>query len=199
MASLEQPHYTPGQYLDLERLAPYKSEYLHGQIFAMAGASEEHNIILVNVLRDVSLQLRGRPCRTYGSDMRVQVAETGLYTYPDAVIVCGEREFGDSRLDTLLNPSVIVEVLSPSTELYDRGEKFAHYQRIPSLMDYVLVAQDKMRVEHYARQGMQWVLTVKEKAADTLALASAPCALSLASLYEDVDFAPQESIAGPDA
>lgn len=189
MASLEKPRYTPGQHLDREREASYKSEYLHGQIFAMAGASEEHNIILGNVLRDVSLQLCGHPCRTYGSDMRVQVAETGFYTYPDAVVVCGERTFADSRLDTLLNPSAIMEVLSPSTELYDREEKFAHYRRLPSLTDYVLVAQDQRRVEHYVRQGMQWVLTVLEGTAENLTLASAPCALPLAGIYENVDFA----------
>ncbi len=199
MASLEQPRFTPDQYLDLERLAPCKSEYLHGQIFAMAGASYEHNLLVANVLGELRAALRGSACRAVANDLRVQVAATTMYTYPDVVVICGQPEFADSRLDTLLNPTVLIEVLSPSTELYDRGEKFAHYRRLPSLRDYVLVAQDKMRVEHYIRQGEQWVLTVWEKAQDTLTLASVQCAVSLTSIYENIDFAFTDSAQEPHA
>lgn len=190
MASLEQPRYAPDEYLALERLASYKSEYLHGEIFAMAGASYEHNLLVANVLGELRDALRRGPCRAVASDLRVQVAAAGMYTYPDVVVICEQPQFADATLDTLLNPSVIVEVLSPSTELYDRGEKFAHYQRLPSLTDYVLVAQDKMRVEHYVRRGTQWVLSILEHPTDTLAFASAGCALPLASLYENIDFLP---------
>ncbi len=197
MASLEKPYCTPGQYLDLERAAPHKSEYLHGQIYAMAGASYEHNLLVANALGELRNALRHSECRAVANDLRVQVAATGMYTYPDVVVICGQPQFADAALDTLLNPTVIVEVLSPSTELCDRGEKFAHYRRLPSLADYVLIAQDKRRVEHYVRQDRQWVLTVQEETTDTLAFASAPCALSLASLYENINFSPQESLENP--
>jgi Uma2 family endonuclease len=193
MASLPKPRFTPEQYLELERQADYKSEYYSGQIFAMAGASEEHNLINVNVSGELRQQLRGRPCRTYASDMRVRVSPTGLYTYPDVIAVCGERHFSDDHLDTLTNPTVIVEVLSPSTELYDRGEKFAHYRRLESLTDYILVAQDKYRVEHYARQtDQQWLLTVAEGLEGTIYLRSIDCTLTLSGIYENVELAPGE-------
>ena len=127
--------YTPEQYLELERKAPYKNEFVNGQIYAMPGASRAHNLITGNTHREVSSQLRGRPCETYVSDMRVKVNTTGLYTYPDVVVVCGEIRFDDAQKDTLLNPTVLIEVLSPSTEAYDRGEKFAHYRRLASLQE----------------------------------------------------------------
>src|SRR2546427_1385475 len=154
-----QPRYTPEEYLALERKADYKSEYVNGQVIAMAWANRSHNLIAGNLYREVSRQLRGRPCEAYISNMRVKVSRTGLYTYPDVVVVCGEIHFEDVHNDTLLNPTVIVEVLSASTEAYDRGEKFAHYRRLESLQEYLLVAQDKVRIEHYVRQGAQWVLS----------------------------------------
>ena len=130
-----QTQYTPEQYLELERKAPYKNEFVNGHIYAMSGASRAHNLITGNTHREVSSQLRGRPCETYVSDMRVKVNTTGLYTYPDVVVVCGEIRFDDAQKDTLLNPTVLIEVLSPSTEAYDRGEKFAHYRRLASLQE----------------------------------------------------------------
>ncbi len=148
-----QPRYTPEQYLALDRKADYKSEYINGHVIAMAGASRRHNLIAGNLYREVSQQLRGRPCEAYISDMRVKVGLTGLYTYPDVVMVCGDIHFEDGDNDTLLNPTAIVEVLSTSTEAYDRGEKFAHYRRLESLQEYLLVAQDKVRIEYYVRQG----------------------------------------------
>src|SRR5206468_6291774 len=120
------------------------SEYINGQIYAMSGASREHNLIVVNLIRELSSQLRGRPCEVYASDMRVKVRPTGMYTYPDVVAVCGEPRFEDEQVDTLVNPAVIVEVLSPSTEAYDRGQKFAHYRKLESLTEYVLVAQNEV-------------------------------------------------------
>lgn len=160
MASVAAGHRaTPEEYLAYERGAATKSEYINGCIVAMSGASREHNLIAGNVLRDISLQLMGRSCEAYGSDMRVKVSETGLYTYPDVVVACGEIQFEDAAVDTLRTPTLIVEVLSPSTEAYDRGAKFAHYRRVPSMQEYVLVAQDRVLVEHYRRQGEQWLLT----------------------------------------
>lgn len=143
MSSHAQQRYTPEEYLTLERQAQCKSAYYAGEIFATAGASRWHNLIVTNVLRELSLQLKGRPCTTYPSDMRVKVSPTGLYTYPDVTVVCGEAQSEDHQQDTLLNPTLIVEVLSESTEAYDRGGKFAHYRKLPSLLEYVLITQTK--------------------------------------------------------
>jgi len=142
MSALPKPFVTPEQYLEIERKADYKSEYHSGQVFAMAGASREHNLLVGSIVRRLGNLLDGRPCETYPSDMRVLVSATGLYTYPDVSVACGEPEFLDGSLDVLLNPLLIVEVLSPSTESYDRGAKFALYQRLPSLQEYVLVSQN---------------------------------------------------------
>ena len=194
MSTLSQPFLTPEQYLAIEREADHKSEYFAGEMFAMSGASEPHNVISVNATRELSLQLRGRPCRVYANDMRVKVDVTGLYTYPDVGAVCGERRFDDTHQDTLVNPTLIVEVLSPSTELYDRGRKFDHYSRIESLTDYLLIAQDRPRVEHYARKGdQQWLLSVFEDLQATVPLVSLGCVLEMALLYENVDFVPNET------
>jgi len=187
-----QPHYTPEEYLALERKATSKSEYLNGQIFAMVGASRAHNLIASNVSREISLQLKGRPCEVYVSDMRVRVSQTGLYTYPDLVVVCGEPQFDDAERDTLLNPTVIIEVLSPSTEAYDRGEKFAHYRRLESLQEYVLIAQDRVRVEQFVRQGDRWMLSEMSDRNDMLHLASIGCDVALREIYDKVEFSNSE-------
>ena len=143
MSAIPKPSLTPQEYLARERRATEKSEYYRGEIFAMAGASFEHSLIKDNLARESGNQLKDKPCRVITSDLRIKVNATGLYTYPDAVIVCDEPKFEDAQVDTLLNPRVIVEVLSDSTEKYDRGGKFAHYRQIPSLQEYVLVAQDR--------------------------------------------------------
>jgi Uma2 family endonuclease len=187
MASQPKRYYTPEEYLALERAADYKSEYVAGEIFAMSGASEDHNTIAGNIFRLLGNQFQGRPCRVYISDMRVQVAATGMYTYADVVAVCGARYFAGAHRDTLLNPTVIIEVLSPSTELYDRGAKFDHYWRLPSLTEYVLVAQDQVRVEHFARQGDGWLLTVARSLDETLRLPALDAVLPLAAIYENVE------------
>src|SRR4051794_37409677 len=152
MVAQPQHYYTPEEYLTLERAAEYKSEYLDGQILPMSGASRAHNIITAHLVRLLDTQFDGRPCQVYGSDMRVRVSATGLYTYPDVTASCGAQQFVGAHQVTLLNPTVIIEVLSPSTELYDRTEKFDHYRRLESLADYVLVAQDRVRVDHYSFQ-----------------------------------------------
>ena len=185
MPALESP-LTPAEYLAFERAAEYKHEYVGGRVYAMTGASREHNVIAWNVLGALHALLRGHPCEAYPSDMRVKVSETGMYTYPDVVVACDEPAFEDAHVDTLLNPTVIVEVLSPSTEAYDRGEKFAHYRRLASLREYVLIAQDRVRIEHYVRRGEQWLLTELAGVDATLALESLDCALALADVYERV-------------
>lgn len=183
------PSYTPEQYLARERHTDYKSEYLNGPVMAMTGASRRHNLIAGNFYREVSQQLRGRPWEAYISDMRVQVSHTGLYTYPDVVVVCGDIRFADADNDTLLNPTVIVEVLSDSTEAYDRGDKFAHYRRLESLQAYLLVVQNKVRIEHYVRQGTTWVLSELSDLDDTVPLATIACAIALRDVYDKVQFA----------
>lgn len=187
MTALKQLLYTPEQYLAMERQASYKSEYINGGIFAMAGASREHNQIAFNIAGELHGQLKNRPCLAYVNDMRVKVNATGSYTYPDVAALCGEPQFEDERMDTLLNPSAIIEILSPSTEAYDRGDKFAHYRRLPSLVEYVLIAQDKVRVEHYIRQDRRWVLTELDRLEDRLSLVSIGCEIALREIYAKVD------------
>jgi Uma2 family endonuclease len=180
---------TPEQYLVRERLAQFRSEYHDGQIRAMSGASRPHNLITVNLSSEINGQLKGRPCEVYSADMRVHVHATGDYFYPDIVAVCGEPRFLDGEFDTLINPQLIVEILSPSTEAYDRGEKFAQYQRIESLRGYVLIAQDEIRVERLSRQGDQWLLTTWDSAVGTLRLDSIDCDVRLSDIYAKVKFA----------
>ena len=190
MVSQPKPYYTSAEYLALERAAENKSEYLAGEIYALAGASEQHITLTLNIAAELRTQFRGRPCRVYASDLRIKVAASGLYTYPDVVAACGELRFEDGHRDTLLNPTVIFEVLSPSTEAYDRGKKFAHYRRLESLMAYVLVAQDEVHLEHYARQGSDWLLQEARGRGDTIHLPSVGGALSLSAIYENVEFSP---------
>lgn len=190
MSAVPQPFLTPQEYLAHERQAETKSEYFRGEVFAMAGASREHNLITGNVAGELRQHLRERPCEAYQADMRVKVSPTGLYTYPDVIVVCGEPEFEDAEVDTLLNPRVLVEVLSPSTADYDRGRKFTHYRRLSSLEEYVLISQDRPLVEHYVRQGPdEWLLTEQRSLQDTLVLPSIPCQLPLTEIYLKVQFA----------
>lgn len=152
MPPLAQPRYTPEEYLALERKAEHKSEYVNGRIYAMAGASHWHNLIVGNTFGELRARIRSRGCTTYVNDMRVKVSSTGLYTYPDVMALCDAPRFEDSHADTLLNPSAIIEVLSDSTERYDRGEKFGHYRRLETLREYVLVSQNRVQVERFVRQ-----------------------------------------------
>lgn len=189
MASQTKTYFTAEEYLASERAAEYKSEYFDGEIFAMTGASRRHNIVSINVSTALNTQLKGRPCEAYAGDMRVKVAPSGLYTYPDIVVVCGEPKFEDEHVDTLTNPTLIVEVLSKSTEGYDRGRKFEHYRKLESLAEYLLIAQDKVHVEHYVRQSdNQWLLSETDDAQDAIELPSISCRLALADAYDKVSF-----------
>lgn len=186
MASEPKHRLTVQDYLALERQAHTKSEYLDGEMFAMTGASHEHNLIVTNMVAALRPQLRARRCTLYASDMRVRTPLDFL-AYPDVVVLCGERKFDDPRRDTILNPTVIVEVLSPSTQDYDRGTKFPHYREIPSLAEVLLVAQDRSHVEHYPRQATdRWLLVETEGLHQTLELPTIGCTLALADVYEDV-------------
>jgi len=187
MFALEQTYITPEQYLAIEYNAEFRSEYFAGQMFAMSGTSEPHNVLVTNLVTEINIQFRHKPCRVYSTDMKVRVSETGLFTYPDVIAVCGEPELLNKRKDVLLNPTVLVEVLSDSTELYDRTGKFEHYRHLPSLQDYLLVSQQTMKIEHYVRQSAeQWLLTVAEGPEAVITLDSIGCRLLLADIYEKV-------------
>jgi Uma2 family endonuclease len=151
MSAVPKRRMTAAQYLALEQKAEFKSEYYDGEMFAMAGATPPHNKIKSQFEGELYLRLKGGPCSTTSSDQRVHIFRTGLYTYPDIVVVCGEPEYDPEDANTLLNPRVIVEVLSPSTERYDRTTKFRHYRQIPSAREYILVSQDEPLIEQYVR------------------------------------------------
>ncbi|MDD2722946.1 MAG: Uma2 family endonuclease [Methylovulum sp.] len=185
-AVIQQTSYTAEEYLTLERNAPYKSEFHNGQIFAMTGASRKHNLVSINIAAELRSQLKKRPCEAYINDMRVKAAEMRSYYYPDIAVVCGVARFEDNMLDTLLNPTVVIEVLSPSTEAYDRGGKFSHYRKIASLREYLLVAQDQPIIECFTRQENGWVLTETTGLDAVVKLASIDCSLSLREVYDKV-------------
>ncbi|HYU32809.1 MAG TPA: Uma2 family endonuclease [Thermoanaerobaculia bacterium] len=181
---------SPQEYLDIERRAETKSEYLDGAMFAMTGVSRRHSLVTTNLTRELSQRLLDRPCEVHSSDLRVYIPATGLYTYPDLAVVCGEPQFEDDQeLDTLLNPTLIVEVLSPTTEAYDRGKKFEHYDSIGSLAEYVLVSQTTPRVEQLVRQeGGHWLFTGTSGLDGKVILSSIGCELELAKIYHKVPF-----------
>ncbi|MCE2399262.1 Uma2 family endonuclease [Candidatus Poribacteria bacterium] len=188
MSSLSaQTLYTPEEYISLERKATLKSEYLSGEILAMSGASLSHTRITLDIATELNIQLRGQECEVVTNDMRVKTTPIISYFYPDVVVFCGEPEFEDDTLDTLLNPVLIIEVLSPSTEAYDRGEKFEYYKQIASLKEYILVSQDKVHVEHYQLQDTEWKLKTFHELQDTLSLPSTGCKLSLSDIYTRVN------------
>lgn len=189
MSAQPVPFYTLEQYLELERKADFKSEYVSGQIFAMAGGSPNHSAIIGNVTGAAWFHLRGKPCRIFNSDLRVTVMQTGLSTYPDVTVVCGETHYHPLDEDSVINPTVIFEVLSPTTEAYDRGGKWAHYRRLESLQEYVLVSQDKALAEHYVREADgAWKFTEASGLEGVLNLPSLGCALPLTEIYDKVTF-----------
>jgi Uma2 family endonuclease len=185
-AVVTQTRYTAEEYLALERSATYKSEFHDGQIYAMTGASRKHNLVSGNIYRELSLQLKKRPCEAYINDMRVKADKAHSYHYPDIAVVCGTPQFEDAYVDTLLNPTLLIEVLSPSTEAYDRGGKFAHYRKIATLQEYLLVAQDQPSIERYVRQGAVWILSEAVGLAASIPLDSIDCVLSLREVYDKV-------------
>ena len=178
--------FTPEEYLTSERKATVKSEYLNGQIIAMSGVSLAHTRIIADIVTELNIQLRGRDCEVISNDMRVKTGAEGAYFYPDVVVFYGDPEFEDNVFDTLLNPTLVVEVLSPSTEVFDRGEKFAQYQELISLREYILVSQDRLRVEQYRLMKMQWVATEFRRYEDVLPLVSIGCELQLRDIYRRV-------------
>lgn len=186
MATDPKQRLTIQEYLILERNSETKSDYLDGETFAMTGASRKHNLISVNVLAALHAQLAGSPCEVYASDMRVRTP-SDLLTYPDVVAVCGEPRFNDNEFDTLLNPILVVEVLSPSTETDDRLTKLDHYRTIPSLAEVVLVAQDRPRVEHWLRQeDGRWLIEELADLGRGLDLPAIRCRLPLEAIYRRV-------------
>lgn len=188
MSARRQPYFTIESYRALEESSDARHEYVHGEIRAMAGASKRHHLLVNAVQFSLYGQTRQRPCNSYATDTRVGSSGAGFYAYPDVVVVCGQERYDDKLPDTITNPLVIVEVLSPSTADYDLGTKFRLYQMLETLQDYLLVSQDRVRVDHYHRDGEQWTLRAYTQLTDVIALISVDCALRLAEVYEKVDF-----------
>ncbi len=184
-------NFTDQDYLEFERNADTKHEFRNGRIVGMAGASDTHNVIISNLFLDLGIRARENGCRTFSGDMRIK-ADTGSYFYPDIVITCGERKFEDEKNDVLLNPKAIVEVLSKSTKLKDRNEKFDSYLKLESLTDYVLVEQNEMRIEHYFRTDENdWKFRLLENPEDHLQFDSINCHISLEEIYTEIELAPK--------
>jgi Uma2 family endonuclease len=179
--------YTADEYLVIERASDHKSELVNGRMYAMTGATFPHNRIVSNIVINVGALLQGRRCSVLSNDQRVKVSRTGMYTYPDVIALCDPPQLEDAHLDTLLNPSVIFEVLSKSTELYDRGEKFSHYRKIESLREYILVAQNEVRVEQFVRHGDHWMLSELVDLSDVLRIQALGCEISLGSIYDQIE------------
>ena len=181
-----QTYLVPEEYLAWERKQPFKNEYHNGQIVAMSGASRSHNRITVDITVQLSNQLIGQECEVFSGDMRVRTNPAISYFYPDVIVVCGEPSFEDDTFDTLLNPILVVEVLSPSTAAYDRSEKFEHHKQITSLKEYILVSQDRVHVEYYHRQDTRWLSNTFQRLEDVLSLASIECEIPLRAIYRRV-------------
>lgn len=189
MSTAPQPRLTFDDWLAIERTATdQRSEYVAGEVFAMAGGSEEHNLIVLNVGAELRNQLKGRPCRVYPSDMKVHIAAADLGTYPDVMVICGERAFHDGRRDVVTNPTLIVEVLSESTEAYDRGDKFRSYRSLESLQAYLLLSQHRMQAELFLRQpDGTWSLSSYQEPSESIPLRLIEAELSLAEVYDKVE------------
>lgn len=188
MSSQPKPYLTPEQYLEKERKAEAKSEYYQGGMFAMSGASLAHVRICMDVSTALNIQLKGSKCEVLGSDMRLKVTHTGLFTYPD-VTVCEEPRLLDNQLDTLLNPVVLIEVLSPSTERYDRMRKFDHYRTIEALREYLLIASDEPALDLFTRDPSgQWLFSSARGIADSIGIPTLQIRLALSDVYQRVKF-----------
>ncbi len=186
MSTVRVPRHTEAEYLAMSEASEERLEYVNGEIMAMAGASPVHEAVVANLIRSLGNRLDGRPCRPFGSNLRVKISETGLYAYPDVTVVCGRLELEPTRPETLLNPTVIFEVLSASTEGYDRGAKAAHYRQRSSLNAYVLVSTDAKRIEVYTRTGTVWTLGEAREGGD-VRVDSLDIALPLAEVYAGYD------------
>lgn len=189
-----QTYLTPEEYIAAERKATLKSEYLSGEIIAMSGASLAHNLITVNTVTQLYNQLTEGGCRVFTGDMRVGIGAGASYFYPDVTVVCNEPRFEDDAFDTLINPQVVIEVLSDSTANYDRGEKFIRHRQLESLQEYILISQDQVHVEHYLRQGKQWVLSEFSALENVLPLVSIGAELSLRQIYRFVELETDDTL-----
>lgn len=180
---------TETEYLAVERAAEFKSEFFEGEMFARGGGSPMHSLIATNLAREVGNQLKGRPCLPFNSDLRLKIVATGLYTYPDLSVVCGPLEFADGQDDTITNPTLLAEVLSDSTEGYDRGKKFEHYRQIPTLREYLLVSQKEPRIEQFVRgDNGEWRLREAAGLDAQIQLPSLQITLPLSEVFANVKF-----------
>ncbi len=187
MATVAHPYITPEDYLERERLAEFRSEYLNGEVFEMAGGTLDHGEVIGNLVRVLGNTLEAKPCRVVPAELRINVSQSGLYTYPDVTVVCGEPAFLDDLHDTITNPILIAEVLSDSTKSYDRGQKFHYYRGLSSLEEYLTVAQDEIQIEQYTRQPTgQWLLTETKDATAILALQSLDIEVKVSDIYAKV-------------
>ncbi len=196
MTALPKPRLSEEEHLSIERAAEYKSEFWDGAMYAMAGAGSRHGIIGLNIVAELHAQFRGRRCRAYLNDLRVRVADSGMYAYPDVIALCGEPQFLDAREDTLLNPQLLVEVLSPGNERSDRAEKLRRYRQLESLTDLLFVAQDRVFIEHWSREPAVphvWTYFEYSQLTDSIPLVSLQARLALTDLYENVDFSTPSS------
>jgi Uma2 family endonuclease len=198
LALRKEEELTLDDYLEIERASEFRNDYVNGQIIAMSGESISHGRIKSNVLREISLHLKGKPCEAFTSDMKVKVEGVSPFKYPDVVVVCGKPELYDARKDLLLNPLVIIEVLSPSTEAVDRGEKFDLYQTISSLKYYILIAQDRSSVTVMTRQSNnRWELELITDVNASLVILDLDCEIPLHEIYDRVEFpAPKPTLVG---
>jgi Uma2 family endonuclease len=191
MASLSKTLISPQEYLERERRAEYKSEYLNGEVYAMSGAREPHVLIATNLCTELNLGLRDKPCRVYNSDLRVRVNPTGayMYCYPDLAVTCEKPQFEDGHLDTLLNPLFLVEILSDSTEMRDRRVKAPLYRKLQSLQEFLLISQWEPHVERYTRQfNREWHMAEADGLDGSITLASLQLTLKLSEIYRQVEF-----------
>lgn len=197
MSALPKHVLTSTGYLAIERAAETRSEFFDGEMFAMAGTTKNHARIVMNLSRELSSLLKGKKCEPFATDLRVKVQANGLYTYPDLLVVCGEQLYEDDQLDTLLNPTLLIEVLSESTERYDRVKQFDLYQALPFLQEYVLVSQFEPRVEQFLRQpNDDWNLRITTDPTAFIALSSITCEVSFAEIYDRVEFPPESRSLG---
>lgn len=193
MSAIPKTKLTPTEYLEFERKSEIKHEYYNSKIFAVSGAERNHSKVVANLSGLVWQHLKGKNCEIYANDMRVFVPISGLYTYPDLVVVCGEPQFQDDVFDTLLNPILLIEVLSDSTEGYDRGKKFQHYRSIESLQEYILVSQSEARIEKYVRHGDGfWLLSEAVGSDSEIEFSSIECLISLSDVYDKIDFSTED-------
>lgn len=189
MSTLTVTHVTPEEYLAAERLSETRSEYLDGGVYPMTGASVTHSRIVVNIATELKIQLRGGRCDVLVVDVKVRMPDSRKFFYPDVTVICEELQYHDDRRDIILNPDLVIEVLSPGTEAFDRGAKFRAYQAVESLKEYVLVSQERPLVEQYVRGGEgKWTYSAAEGLEGSLVLPSIGCTLNLGAVYDKVDF-----------